>query len=90
VEGQAALAFDRPGSTGDDLDLVALGRIEAAVGPGEHLVRPDDIEGLEPGEGDDHDAVHGARVPHRRDGVNDDIPTFPATTEPPGEGPFGS
>ena len=62
-ELQPALGAHRPGGDRGDGDVVAgvagAGRAEHAVGAGEDLVRPGDVERLHAVEGDDHDSAGG-------------------------------
>jgi hypothetical protein len=76
VEGEAALGPHRAGPAGDEAEVVAAG---AGVGGCEHLVGPDDVEGLNAQVGDDGDAVHLLRVLRGGVGVNAIIPTIHAT-----------
>ena len=53
-------------------------QIENLIGPGKHLVRPDDIERLYSRVADEDDAAHEAIFDRTTDGVNDIYPTFHA------------
>ena len=63
--------------------VVAVAAAEHLVGPGEHLVRTGEVQGLAPGEDDDGDPAlgHHDSISTQGDGVNDRLPTDSASDE---------